>query len=138
MSPMGSVKARSARTKRPAVAFSDEEIANILLEHRYLAGADAICQKWGITRDRLRTWKRDHLCLRAGLRELVIVALRAGPVRDPAELVSFLDYQDHAIYTPAEIKGALDALVNEGKAAWRDGAWSYDEARVERERPFIF
>jgi hypothetical protein len=28
--------------------------------------------------------------------------------------------------------------VNEGKAAWRDGAWSYDEARLERDRPFIF
>jgi hypothetical protein len=124
----------------PAVAFSDEEIKNILLEHRYLERADAICQKWGISRDRLRTWKRDprFAPLRAGLRELVIVALRAGPVRDPAELVSFLDHQDHAIYTPAEITGVLDALEQEGKAARRDGAWHYDEARLGRGRPFIF
>jgi hypothetical protein len=127
-------------TKRPVAAFSDEEISSILLEHRYLASADAICEKWGIPRSRLRTWKREHRFeyLRAGLRELVIVALRAGPVRDPAELVTFLDYQDHTIYTPAEIRGALEALVKEGKAVERDGGFHYDEGRLTRERPFIF
>jgi hypothetical protein len=52
--------------------------------------------------------------------------------------VPFLDHQDHAIYTPAEISGVLDALVKEGKAVQRDGAWRYNEAQLTRERPFIF
>jgi len=121
--------------------FSSDEIRSILLEHRYLAGADAICAKWGITRSRLRAWKRDHGFehLRAGLRELVIVALWSSPVRDPAELVSFLDYQNHAVYSPEEIGRVLAALVAEGKAVRRAGAWHYDKKRLARApRPFVF
>ena len=123
-----------------APAFSHAEIRKILLEHRYLAPADATCAKWGITRSRLRAWKREHRFeyLRAGLRELLIVALRSGPVRDPAELVSFLDMQDHTLYAAKEIADALDTLVVEGKALRGDGAWQYDEGRLERERPFVF
>ena len=68
---------------------------------------------------------------------LVIVALRACPVRDPADLVAFLDMQDHAVYSPEEITRALDALVAEGKALREKGAWRYDEARLARER-FVF
>lgn len=123
-----------------APEFSDVEIRNILLEHRYLLPAEAICAKWGITRSRLRTWKREHrfeyLC--GSLRELVIVALRSASVSDPAELVSFLDMQDHTLHAAKEIEDVLDALVVEGKVRHGDGAWHYDEGRLTRERPFVF
>ncbi len=124
-----------------AVAFSDAEIRSILLEHRYLATADAICAKWGITRSRLREWKRDHgfAYVRGDLRELVIVALWSGPAREPADVVSFLDWQDHAVYSPDEIRRVLDALVVEGRAVRRGGAWHYDKKRLARSRrPFVF
>ena|SRR5688572_30454751 len=124
---------------KDAQSFTNEEIKKILLEHRYLLDADALCKKWGITRNRLRTWKREHRFdgVRGGLRELVIVALRACPVRDPADLVAFLDMQDHAVYTPEEIARVLDALVAEGIAERRKDSWRYDEKRLARER-FVF
>jgi hypothetical protein len=118
--------------------LSPSEIRSILLEQRYLAPVAAVCKKWGITASRLRTWKREHGAVSGSLRELVIVALQSSTVGDPAELVSFLDMQDHCIYTPAEIAAVLDGLVAEGKVLKRDGVWSYDQARLARERPFIF
>ena len=118
-------------------SFSDEEIRSILLEHRYLASADEICQKWAISRATLRTWKRDHAFayVRGGLRELLIVALSSAPVRRPDELVEFLDAQDHTRYTPEEIARGLDALVVEGRALRRDDAWIRNDVSPPR---FIF
>jgi hypothetical protein len=119
-----------------APAFTEDEIRRILLEHRYLLDADAITKKWGITRNRLRAWKKEHgfEYLRGGLRELVIVALRACPVRDPADLVAFLDMVDHSVYSEEEITSALDGLVTEGIAEKKNGTWRYDEDRLARER----
>lgn len=126
----------------PPPPFAPSEIRSILLEHRYLSPAAAVCEKWGITASCLRRWKREHrfAYLAGSLRELVIVALHSSArgVRDPAELVGFLDMQDHTVYSPAEIGAVLDALVAEGKAVKRGGAWRYDEARLARARPFIF
>ncbi len=129
----------AAKKRQPQPEFTPEEIRKILLEHRYLMDMAAIVKKWGITMNRLRTWKKDprFRTVSGSLRELVIVALRACPVRDPADLVAFLDMQDHAVYTPEEIRAALDALVAEGKAEKHGGAWRYNEARLARER-FVF
>ena len=104
------------------------------------ATVPVVCKKWGITVGTLRRWKREHRFeyLRGDLRELVLVALCSSTVRDPADLVSFLDMQDHTIHSPKEIGDTLDALVVEGKALKRDGVWSYDETRLARERPFLF
>jgi len=121
-----------------ARVFTEAEIEKILLEHRYLLGADAVCKKWRITRGALRAWKAAHGSPRAGLRELVIVALVGGPIGDPAELVAWLDYQDHAVYSRREIGRVLAGLVKAGIAVKRADGYRYDRSHARRGRGFVF
>jgi hypothetical protein len=111
-------------------AFTDEEIDKILLEHRYVLKADETCAKWGISRGTLRKWKRERGPVCAGLRELLIWALLSGPIRYPARIANWLDYMNHDIYTPREIRAALNALVRQGIAARTANGWRYRRRRT--------
>ncbi len=92
----------------------------MLLEHRYLSNADALCAKWEISRATLRAWKKvgRFEYLAANLRELVIAALATKERATLASLAAWADYQNHCPYTEAEIRVVVDGLVADGIAAW--------------------
>lgn len=126
--------------KARAPAYTDDEIRQILFEYRHVLSGKQLLDKWGVTPSRLRTWsKRFDELQPFGFRELVIKALYLTSGAATAEnLVPFLDYLDHAIYEPAEVRDALDVLVAEGIAIKEGETWRYDRARLRGDRPFVF
>lgn len=60
------------------------------------------------------------------LAELARVLSRAPLERSRlGELVGYLDYIDHAVYSPDEIAGLLDELVRRGLARRTDDTWTF-------------
>lgn len=121
------------------VVYSPEDIRRILLEHQLLFTAHETCAKWDIRPGTLARWKRDQRPWRKpyGFRELLIVVLfRSGGT--PSEMIPYLDYLNHAVYTEEEIVQGLQRLEEEGIAVRDGNAWRYNRARLQGARPFIF
>ena len=120
--------------------YSADEIRRILLEHRYCLKADDIAKKWGISRARLREWKREYKYeyLFPRLSGLIVAALwRHGP-SDTKYLVEYAAWQNRSSHTEQEIIDALQPLLAEGAVKLESGKWMYEEAYLQRGRPFIF
>jgi hypothetical protein len=107
----------------------DADIRRILLEHQLLFTEAQTCARWGLGVSRLRKWKRRFKPWRAivGPREWVIVALWQAAERGVAasELIGWLDYHDHAVYSEAEIAAWLEGLVGEGIARRDADRWVF-------------
>jgi hypothetical protein len=123
----------------PNEAHLPAEIRKILLENRYLSTAAQVCAKWHITPYRLRQWKQqwNYAYLVGTLPEMVIVALHQG-AHDIAGIIAYLDYLDHARYTPAEIGEVLAQLEQEDFAINHNGAWHYDWRHSANDTSYIF
>jgi hypothetical protein len=119
--------------------FSSAEVRRILLENRYCMSEEELCAKWGISRYRLRIWKRDnnYQYLSGGLREVVIAAIYTG-ARDVMGIIEFADHINHCRYTEAEVLAILEALYREGKAQAQGTTWSYLKPTGESAVHFIF
>lgn len=119
--------------------FTPDEIRKILLEQRYFYTARQLCAKWHITPYRLRQWKQqwNYTYLVGTLPEMVIVALHQG-AHDIASIISYLDYLDHARYTPAEIDEVLAQLEQADFAIYHGGAWHYDWRHSANDTSYIF
>lgn len=113
--------------------LADADIRRILLEHQLLFTEAQTCERWGLGASRLRKWKRERRPWRvnAGPREWVIVALWHAGERGvaAAELIGWIDYHDHAVYSEAEIEAWLEGLVGEGIARRDGGTWMYARDR---------
>lgn len=120
-------------------AFSPDEIRRILLEHQFLFTAREICAKWKIRPGTLVRWKKQFAPWRKAytLRELVIIALFYGGGA-PAEMLPFLDYRDHVVYSEDEVLTVLKTLQTEGIAVREGDTWAYNRSRLQGEWPFVF
>lgn len=109
--------------------IEDADIRRILLEHQLMFTEAQTCERWGLRVSMLRRWKRERRPWRvgAGPREWVIVALwqAGGSGVVAAELIGWIDYHDHAVYSVEEIAGWLDGLVGQGIARRESGRWVY-------------
>ncbi|MCQ3930642.1 MAG: hypothetical protein DPW16_09285 [Chloroflexi bacterium] len=119
--------------------YTEEEKRRILLELRYFYTEAELCQKWNLTRYRVKQWKKaaNYVYLIGTLREMVIVALHNEASSIPA-IISHLDYLNHAVYTEAEIEPILNGLRAEGIAQEQAGVWSYNRAYSKDNTSFIF
>ncbi len=119
--------------------YTEEEKRRILLEARYLYTEAELCQKWNLTRYRVKQWKKaaNYAYLIGTVREMVIVALHNGANSIPA-IIGTVDYLNHAVYTEAEIETLLNGLREEGIAQEQAGVWSYNRAYSKDDTSFIF
>ncbi|GIK65635.1 MAG: hypothetical protein BroJett018_34290 [Chloroflexota bacterium] len=119
--------------------YTEEEKRRILLELRYFYTEAELCQKWNLTRYRVKQWKKatNYAYLIGTLREMVIVALRNG-ASSIAAIIGYVDYLNHAVYTEAEIEPILHGLREEGIAQEQAGVWSYNRAYSKDDTSFIF
>ncbi|MBV9927568.1 MAG: hypothetical protein JOZ96_21300 [Acidobacteria bacterium] len=119
--------------------YSYEERRKILLENRYLLTEEQSCEKWGISRYRLRKWKKilNYHYLIGNLREMALVALYNGSHTIPA-IIDHLDYLNHARYTEDEVSELLNNLKAEGMAGEKDGRWFYARPQPDDGASFIF
>ena len=119
--------------------YSVEEIRKILLEHRYFYTADEVCKKWGITKYRLRQWKKEcsYAYFIGEVRDMMIVALHNGAATLP-DIQSVLDYLDHCLYTEIEILEIIKKLEAQGLAVYENGRWLYNKAYSKNDTRFIF
>ena len=110
------------------MGYTDDEIRRILLEHELVLKADAVCKKYGVTRARLRAWKK-RFPVSPSLRDRLLEILHrteAGLAAGDFEgLRSWLDHADKVIYNDAELTAALDGLVASGHAVREGGGWRY-------------
>lgn len=109
--------------------LGDADIRRILLEHQLIFTEAQTCERWGLGGSTLRRWKRERKPWRvnAGVREWVIVALwqAGGSGVAASELIGWIDYHDHAVYSEGEIAAWLDGLVGEGIARRESGRWVF-------------
>ena len=128
--------------------FDESEVRRILLEHQLLFTEAQTCARWGLGVSVLRKWKRERKPWRVGPgpREWLIVALyqaaeQAGEREQgvaASELIGWIDYHDHAVYSEAEIAAWLDDLVREGIAERVGERWRYATSRWVEGRRFVF
>ena len=120
--------------------YSADEIRRILLEHKYCLKADDIAKKWGISRARLREWKRAYKYeyLFPGLSGLIVAALWQHGPSDTKYLAEYAAWQNRSSHTEQEIIEALQPLLLEGAVKLDSGKWMYEAAYLQRDRPFIF
>lgn len=115
------------------MTFSDDQIQRILLEYHFVHTAKEICAKWGITPYRLRKWKKDHRCAWT-LHDCIIAGVYRGGWHDPADLIGWLDYRDHAIYSRDQVLEMFEALEARGELRRQGDRWTY----VQVEPPYLF
>lgn len=129
------------KPRAPVPSYSAPDIRRILLEHRYLLSADALCAKWEISRTTLRAWKKSARFeyVRGDLREIVIAALAEGKAATLESLAAWADYQDHSPYAESEIRAVVDGLVKEGIAVWEsETAARYAPSPARQASRFVF
>jgi hypothetical protein len=115
--------------------YTDDQIHRILLEFRFFFTIRQICEKWGITPYRLRKWRKRDVCtVFSTLEDCIIAGIHRGGSHAPAELIGWLDYRDHAIYSEAEVLEMFEALEARGEVR-RDGdRFAY----IQLDPPYIF
>jgi hypothetical protein len=118
--------------------FDEAAIRRILLEHQLLGSEAQTCARWDLPVATLRKWKREREPWRVavGPREWLIVALWQSSEHSVAahDMIGWLDYHEHAVFTEAEIEAWLDGLVGEGIARRTSEGWAYARDRG----PFVF
>ena len=119
--------------------FSDSEKRKILLEHKYLYTKDQLCEKWGISSDQLKKWKKEfnYPYFIGSLRDMAVVALYSGSHTIQA-IINHLDALDHGRQTDEEVLELLEGLQAEGIAKEKDGKWFYDKSHSTDTANFIF
>lgn len=119
--------------------YTEQDKRRILLELRYIYREAELCQKWNVTKYRLRQWKKEanYTYLAPTLRELVIMALHNGK-GSIAGMISYLDYLDHAVYSEPELLAVLRGLQVEGIALEAGGDWRYNPDHSRNDTSFIF
>lgn len=125
--------------RHSAFEYTPADVRKILLELRYFYTAQQLSDKWHITPYRLRQWKRqwNYAYLTGTLRELVIVAVHQG-AQTSADVIAYLDYLDHAVYTADEISAVLAQLEAEELVVQRNGHWRYNQLHSANDTSFIF
>jgi hypothetical protein len=116
--------------------YTDDQIHRILLERYYFFTIRQTCERWGVTSYRLNKWRRrgDLYTVFHTLEDDIIAGVHRGGWHRPAELIGWLDYRDHAIYSEEEVQEMFETLEARGELR-RDGArWAY----VQLEPPYIF
>jgi hypothetical protein len=115
--------------------FTDDQIHRIRLECHYFFTIEQTCEKWGITPYRLRAWRKRDVCtVFHTLEDDIIACIHRGGWHAPAELIGWLDYRDHAIYSEEEVLRMFEVLEARGEVR-RDGdRFCY----VQLEPPYIF
>ena len=113
--------------------FSNDQIERILLEKYFFFTIKETCEKWGITPYRLNKWnKESHR--RWEIEDAIIAGIHRGGWVEPAELIGWLDYRNHHIYSVEEITAMFEKLEARGEMK-RDGdRWTY----VQVDPPYIF
>jgi len=115
------------------MTYADDQIQRILLEHHFCATAKDIQSKWGVSAHQLRKWKKTRPCPWT-LHDVIIAGIYQREWFEPADLVRWLDYRDHATYSSDEIRALLETLEQRGEVR-RDGdRWQY----VQADPPYIF
>lgn len=119
--------------------YTDEEIRKILLEHRFLLTLDEVATKYGLSRYRLRKWKREHSFgyLRIADEEVALAGLYQGITTIPL-LIEFVDYVHKSRYTEPEMREMLGGLVHKGMVRTDGNLWSYNHDRLREGRGFVF
>ncbi len=116
------------------MTYSDDRIHRILLELRFLHTVQQTCAKWEVSAYQLRKWKKQRPGWRWTLEDLIIAAIHTGGWHAPADLIGWLDYQNHAVYSASEVRELFDTLEARGEVR-RDGErFQY----VQLEAPFVF
>ena len=69
--------------------------------------------------------------------DMLIAALHNGTNKIP-NIISYLDYLNHVVYTEKEIEEALNKLRGEGIAKEENGLWLYDLSYSKNDSSFIF
>ncbi len=113
--------------------YDDDQIDRILLEGQFVFTDAELCEKWGITAYRLRKWRKERPC-RWTLEDCLIAAIYQGEWHEPASFVEYLDWRNHAVYTPDEIEEMFQNLLAAGDVETDGGRYRY----VQRAPPYIF
>ncbi len=115
--------------------FTDDQIHRILLEHHYFFTIAQTCEKWGITRYRLRLWKKRNVYeVFRTLEDEVLAGIHRGGLHAPAALISWLDYRDHALYSEGEVRALFENLEARGEVCKEGDRWRY----VQVDPPYVF
>jgi len=115
--------------------YTDDQIHRILLEGFFFFTAKELCEKWGITPYQLRKWKKQKVWKTLWtVDDCIIAAIHKGGLHAPADLIGWLDYRDHNIYSEAEVREMLERLEARGEVKRVGERWAY----VQVEHPFVF
>lgn len=119
--------------------YTPEQILRILKEHQLLFSAQELCERWKIRPGTLTRWKKQYAPWRKPytLRDLLIIVLYQGGGR-AQDMISYLDYRDHAIYSETELETELRGLERDGFARKEGERWVYNKSRISEEQRFIF
>ena len=116
---------------------SSEQIHRILLEGHFLFSNAELCAKWGITQYRLRKWRsaaRTARTFRWTLEDTLIASIYRGGWHEPASFIEYLDWRNHARYSPDEIDAMFQNLLARGDVETNGTSYRY----VQRDPPYIF
>ena len=113
--------------------YIDDQIRRILLEGKFLHTNVELCEKWGISQYRLRKWRKSY-GVPWTFEDCLIAAIYRGGWHEPADFVAYLDWRNHAIYSPAEIDAMFQRLLAAGDVEQDGTRYRY----VQREPPYIF
>ncbi len=115
--------------------FTDDQIHRIRLEHCYFFTIAQLCERWGITRYRLQKWRKRQVCtVFLTLEDDIIAAIHRGGWHAPVDLIGWLDYRDHAIYSEAEVRELFENLEARGEVRREGDRFRY----VQVDPPYIF
>ena len=112
----------------------------ILLELRFCLSEEQICEKWGITKYRIRKWKRefDYDVWFGTPRDFMIAAVYDDAATAEA-IATYCAYHTHSGYQAWEIMDDLKQLEKEGFLLHLDdGRWVYDMTRLTSPKSYIF
>ena len=115
--------------------YTDDQIHRILLEWMFCCKAKELCAKWGISRYRLRKWgQRKPWKKFWTIEDAVIAGIYEGGWHAPAELIGWLDYRNHNIYSEAEVREMFETLEARGEVVRKGDRFKY----VQVDPPYVF
>lgn len=125
---------------RDSEPYNKKNRYRILLELRLCLTESQVCEKWGITRYRIRKWKRefDYDFWFGTPRDFMIAAVYDDAATADA-ISGYCAYHTHSGCQASEIMDDLKQLEKEGFLLHLDdGRWVYDMTRLTSARSYIF
>jgi hypothetical protein len=115
--------------------YTDDQIHRIFLEWYFFFTKKELCEKWGITQYRLAKWRQQRPWKTFWtIEDCLIAAIYKGGWHAPADLIGWLDYRNHNLYSEDEVREMFETLEKRGEVRRKGDRWTY----VQLEPPFVF